>query len=115
VLAGHALEEARASAALSPPLAARVARVVLPLATSAALLASRLRPPAWTVGVAPLAFGVYLVHPFLAKGAVLATRHVEFLRGSDLLLGPALGLGVLGASTALVLWLMGTPLRRVLA
>lgn len=115
VLAGHALEEARASAALSPALAARTARVVFPLATAVALLASRLRPPAWTVGVAPLAFGVYLVHPFLAKGAVLATRHVDLLRGSDLLLGPALGLGVLAASTTLVLWLMGTPLRRVLA
>ncbi len=115
IVAAHAFAEAGAGAVLLASALTRVARVGFPIASVAAVLSSRLRFPEWTVGLAPLAFGVYLVHPLVAKPLHLLVARVPALADSQLLLGPPMALLALAASFGLVVALMDTRLRRVLA
>jgi len=113
-LTGHAVAEAGAAAPLPAAFLVRMARVALPIAVTCALLSARARLPAWTIGVAPLVFGVYLVHPFVAKLALAPLARIPALAAHAVVVGPLLAPVVLAASVWLVLALMGTPLRRVL-
>lgn len=114
-LTGQAVAEAAAAASLPAPLLVRVARVAFPIAVTCALLSSRARLPPQTIGLGPLVFGVYLVHPFVAKLALAPLTRIPLLAAHQVALGPLVAPIVLAASLCLVLLLMGTPLRRVLA
>lgn len=115
IVAAHGAAEGLAAASLPAPLAARAARVAFPVATLCAVLSSRVRLPGWTATLAPLTFGIYLVHPLVLVPIRMLEARVGHLASHDVLLAlPNALLGFAAAALA-VLVLLDTRLRRVLA
>jgi peptidoglycan/LPS O-acetylase OafA/YrhL len=115
IVAAHGAAEGLAAAALPATLASRVARVAFPIATLCAVLSSQVRLPGWTATLAPLTFGIYLVHPLVLVPIRMLEARVGHLASHDVLLAlPNALLGFAAAGLA-VLVLFDTRLRRVLA
>lgn len=112
VVTGHAVAQLTAGAVV-PPAAATLARVVLPVAALTAVLSSGARVPGWAAGLAPLTFGVYLVHPLLLKPLRALEGRVPALTGHELAFAVPNALLVAIGSFWVVLLLADTRLRRV--
>jgi surface polysaccharide O-acyltransferase-like enzyme len=115
VLAAHGAAEGLSASPLSASWLVRAARVAFPISTACAVLASRAHLPEWTAPLAPLTLGIYVVHPLLLQPLRMLEARVPLLGGHSSLLAVPNSIVVLAATVAIVLTLMNTRLRKVLA
>ncbi len=115
LVARHSALEAAAGRLVEHDVARWAGGVACSLGVPIVLLAAPLRVPRALQVLAPLSFGIYLVHPVFVKLLQVAESRLAAAHGAEMLLIVPNAVLALAASALLVSLGLRSPLRRVLA